>query len=205
MSYTAQERNAIGDCTDLRERRRTRDAFPLIERQRPGIPVGVSPVSPVISLQRRLSADERGNVTIVAAGSNRVRRARSARGAMDADNARRNRVVDRACETVTGKFKIAASDPGTRAQAQLILASALTCLMKHVVGVGLSAVKLNQRVGQTTWILRVVLDSVGDKLYRCAVPIPVSYTHLRAHETGRDLVCRLLLEKKKHKKKTNHK
>ena len=28
--------------------------------------------------------------------------------------------------------------------------------------------------------------------------IPVSYTHLRAHETVLDLVCRLLLEKKKH-------
>ena len=31
--------------------------------------------------------------------------------------------------------------------------------------------------------------------------IPVSYTHLRAHETVLDLVCRLLLEKKK---TTNH-
>src|SRR5450756_2682173 len=31
-------------------------------------------------------------------------------------------------------------------------------------------------------------DSMGD---------PVSYTHLRAHETRHDLVCRLLLEKKK--------
>ena len=29
------------------------------------------------------------------------------------------------------------------------------------------------------------------------LPFPVSYTHLRAHETGRNLVCRLLLEKKK--------
>src|SRR5665811_1085056 len=29
----------------------------------------------------------------------------------------------------------------------------------------------------------------------------VSYTHLRAHETVLDLVCRLLLEKKKNKKK----
>ena len=28
-------------------------------------------------------------------------------------------------------------------------------------------------------------------------PGPVSYTHLRAHETYQDLVCRLLLEKKK--------
>src|SRR5665648_1248290 len=32
-----------------------------------------------------------------------------------------------------------------------------------------------------------------------AVFIPVSYTHLRAHETRHDLVCRLLLEKKKKK------
>ena len=29
---------------------------------------------------------------------------------------------------------------------------------------------------------------------------PVSYTHLRAHETVLDLVCRLLLEKKKNHK-----
>src|SRR5674476_785146 len=27
------------------------------------------------------------------------------------------------------------------------------------------------------------------------IAVPVSYTHLRAHETGRNLVCRLLLEK----------
>ena len=34
--------------------------------------------------------------------------------------------------------------------------------------------------------------------------MPVSYTHLRAHETDSYLVCRLLLEKKKkQKKKTN--
>ena len=31
-------------------------------------------------------------------------------------------------------------------------------------------------------------------------PTPVSYTHLRAHETVLDLVCRLLLEKKNKKK-----
>src|SRR5678810_1465484 len=40
----------------------------------------------------------------------------------------------------------------------------------------------------------------GDFRYRHAPTheaIPVSYTHLRAHETGRNLVCRLLLEKKK--------
>ena len=31
----------------------------------------------------------------------------------------------------------------------------------------------------------------------CIFVLPVSYTHLRAHETVLDLVCRLLLEKKK--------
>ena len=32
----------------------------------------------------------------------------------------------------------------------------------------------------------------------------VSYTHLRAHETVLDLVCRLLLEKKKEKTRQKH-
>src|SRR5450759_500901 len=36
-----------------------------------------------------------------------------------------------------------------------------------------------------------------DHPHRRVVVIPVSYTHLRAHETRHDLVCRLLLEKKK--------
>ena len=35
--------------------------------------------------------------------------------------------------------------------------------------------------------------------------LPVSYTHLRAHETDSYLVCRLLLEKKKTKKKKTKK
>src|SRR5678815_4473154 len=35
------------------------------------------------------------------------------------------------------------------------------------------------------------------------LPEPVSYTHLRAHETPEHLVCRLLLEKKKKKKNKN--
>src|SRR5450759_1805372 len=37
--------------------------------------------------------------------------------------------------------------------------------------------------------------------FACDSLDPVSYTHLRAHETRHDLVCRLLLEKKKKKKK----
>ena len=38
-----------------------------------------------------------------------------------------------------------------------------------------------------------------DEVAETAETQPVSYTHLRAHETVLDLVCRLLLEKKKTK------
>eukprot|EP00658_Telonema_sp_P-2_P021758 TRINITY_DN18677_c0_g1_i5.p1 TRINITY_DN18677_c0_g1~~TRINITY_DN18677_c0_g1_i5.p1 ORF type:complete len:444 (+),score=58.35 TRINITY_DN18677_c0_g1_i5:230-1561(+) len=39
--------------------------------------------------------------------------------------------------------------------------------------------------------------AVGEMQARWVVSMPVSYTHLRAHETPEHLVCRLLLEKKK--------
>ena len=39
---------------------------------------------------------------------------------------------------------------------------------------------------------------LGRLLYWDFSAVAVSYTHLRAHETVLDLVCRLLLEKKKH-------
>src|SRR5665648_1217840 len=38
---------------------------------------------------------------------------------------------------------------------------------------------------------------LAPKSHECFFLEPVSYTHLRAHETRHDLVCRLLLEKKK--------
>src|SRR5450756_3053026 len=44
------------------------------------------------------------------------------------------------------------------------------------------------------------LSSAGEIL---PAATPVSYTHLRAHETRHDLVCRLLLEKKKKPTKTH--
>ena len=50
-------------------------------------------------------------------------------------------------------------------------------------------------------IFRVRRPSEARNFVRFTNPtvIPVSYTHLRAHETVLDLVCRLLLEKKKNK------
>src|SRR5680860_916877 len=44
------------------------------------------------------------------------------------------------------------------------------------------------------------INKQGNKSDRRYTYIPVSYTHLRAHETDSYLVCRLLLEKKKQKK-----
>ena len=46
-----------------------------------------------------------------------------------------------------------------------------------------------------TWILRWVPRSFATHASLCNT-LSVSYTHLRAHETEADLVCRLLLEKK---------
>ena len=44
---------------------------------------------------------------------------------------------------------------------------------------------------------RKVINDNNVNLIKYTCFYPVSYTHLRAHETGRNLVCRLLLEKKK--------
>eukprot|EP00657_Telonema_sp_P-1_P005294 TRINITY_DN22557_c0_g1_i1.p1 TRINITY_DN22557_c0_g1~~TRINITY_DN22557_c0_g1_i1.p1 ORF type:complete len:102 (-),score=53.32 TRINITY_DN22557_c0_g1_i1:68-373(-) len=76
----------------------------------------------------------------------------------------------------------------------------------HTIGIG------NQLIRTPELLFNPKLDG-NDKLLgihelirecvtRCDVEVrkelyPVSYTHLRAHETVLDLVCRLLLEKKK--------
>ena len=44
---------------------------------------------------------------------------------------------------------------------------------------------------------RVTAQGADIHLNARVTKVPVSYTHLRAHETLLDLVCRLLLEKKK--------
>src|SRR5674476_1570791 len=57
------------------------------------------------------------------------------------------------------------------------------------------ALKILEGEGQVTYVAHrgyfVTELSLSDLIEA------VSYTHLRAHETGRNLVCRLLLEKKK--------
>src|SRR5674536_396033 len=55
---------------------------------------------------------------------------------------------------------------------------------------GLVLVGVRQRDGEL-----LTTEAAGDVVR--AQPAPVSYTHLRAHETPEHLVCRLLLAKKK--------
>ena len=52
-------------------------------------------------------------------------------------------------------------------------------------------------VGSRGWLDTEIFQTIGQ--LGLDNHVPVSYTHLRAHETVLDLVCRLLLEKKKQK------
>ena len=79
---------------------------------------------------------------------------------------------------IRDSYVAAGVDPATRNHADL---AARVAIMKRV------------------WAGEQVVDAlkpVGPAPYRRGGPEPVSYTHLRAHETVLDLVCRLLLEKK---------
>ena len=50
---------------------------------------------------------------------------------------------------------------------------------------------------ESFYTLLPTVETAAETLLVKSVPEAVSYTHLRAHETVLDLVCRLLLEKKK--------
>ena len=63
-----------------------------------------------------------------------------------------------------------------------------------ILGARVLLVKDIENKDELAQIYSTILDSR-------AVIIAVSYTHLRAHETEADLVCRLLLEKKKQLRK----
>src|SRR5665648_1103547 len=53
---------------------------------------------------------------------------------------------------------------------------------------------------EVSWIKDAKVREKAKKLLEVSHLTAVSYTHLRAHETRHDLVCRLLLEKKKKQK-----
>src|SRR5450756_2639225 len=61
-----------------------------------------------------------------------------------------------------------------------------------------SAAAINARAAQSSPVPAHTVIGPPAPTRSCGIrPMTVSYTHLRAHETRHDLVCRLLLEKKK--------
>ena len=68
---------------------------------------------------------------------------------------------------------------------------------REIFGIGKSMQQFlhNREQGMASWY-HYGAESAGNGALMRIAP-PVSYTHLRAHETVLDLVCRLLLEKKK--------
>src|SRR5450759_5588733 len=68
----------------------------------------------------------------------------------------------------------------------------LCLIAEHIVRNSSDAEEIVSDVFVKIWNIRDKIEITSSiKAY------PVSYTHLRAHETRHDLVCRLLLEKKK--------
>src|SRR5674476_5275 len=123
---------------------------------------------------------------------------------------------------LTSKALASASKPGSQAPALMADTASATlapgsastddagrdasCCMSSCLAVAAS------NVGRGTWSDAIAVTPIsGGKSFgsiTCAGAItvsqwPVSYTHLRAHETGRNLVCRLLLEKKKKEHEEN--
>src|SRR5660397_267994 len=72
-------------------------------------------------------------------------------------------------------------------------------LLVSTCGLGAQVVSLGVRWARVGHGPYLGFYEVANALVLCAVA--VSYTHLRAHETKANLVCRLLLEKKKKIKK----
>eukprot|EP00658_Telonema_sp_P-2_P053727 TRINITY_DN42368_c0_g1_i1.p1 TRINITY_DN42368_c0_g1~~TRINITY_DN42368_c0_g1_i1.p1 ORF type:complete len:112 (+),score=36.58 TRINITY_DN42368_c0_g1_i1:132-467(+) len=67
-----------------------------------------------------------------------------------------------------------------------------SCMGAGLVPAAITSSEENTQVQQLSPSRSLLLDIMWSSGF-----IPVSYTHLRAHETPEHLVCRLLLEKKK--------
>ena len=65
--------------------------------------------------------------------------------------------------------------------------------VQRLHGIPVQTTRIIQIVQMKQMLILILLSERTE----ISIPIAVSYTHLRAHETREDLVCRLLLEKKK--------
>ena len=68
-----------------------------------------------------------------------------------------------------------------------------------LLGIGIYGLSVKRNAIRMLFAVEIIVNAANLNLIAFArfMPEAVSYTHLRAHETGRNLVCRLLLEKKK--------
>ena len=80
-----------------------------------------------------------------------------------------------------------AIEPKTTREHILSLYGHISGVKKNLKHVHEDVEKLGGKIDKVYWVLLAAAGTAA----------PVSYTHLRAHETVLDLVCRLLLEKKK--------
>ena len=109
-----------------------------------------------------------------------------------------------------GSPAVSASEDADSARGDSPLATLASFLIRNSQFLILLGWFLLVAAGWLSFMLRTSADQ-GRLFFPALVPLalgaaygPVSYTHLRAHETVLDLVCRLLLEKKnKNKKKKN--
>src|SRR5678809_1278533 len=95
--------------------------------------------------------------------------------------------------------------------AMLMFFALIIILLPIGVLINMLSAKVTFAIQHSNELITALKTIVGDIEKKYDVEIvsdeninTVSYTHLRAHETGRNIVCRLLLEKKKktNKKKT---
>ena len=114
-----------------------------------------------------------------------------AQAVADAIHTKRHLVVQ--AGTGTGKT-IGYLVPAIPAGKTVVVATATKALQDQLAGKDLPFLQAHLGKGFEWAVLK------GRSNYLCTV----SYTHLRAHETVLDLVCRLLLEKKNKKTKTNN-
>src|SRR5678809_1587541 len=93
-------------------------------------------------------------------------------------------------ETLTSTYGKFYAQPFERGFGTTIGNALRRVLLSSIEGAAITAVKIEGVLHEFSSLPGVVED-VTDIILNLK-QIPVSYTHLRAHETGRNLVCRLL-------------
>ena len=118
-----------------------------------------------------------------------------------ADDSAMNRAI--LTEMLGDGYEILEAENGRQAVAILQSATDIDLLLLDIMMPEMDGFEVLAMMNKYHWIDEVpviMISAENASSYVERAYDPVSYTHLRAHETRHDLVCRLLLEKKKKKK-----